>query len=208
MIQVEKDGGVVIRAPSSLSVNSLEKFIQGKQTWIRNAVERQKKHHLKTSLSIRDGGRLLYLGELRPVVSDSGVRDAYYQEGTYYIPTLSEEENRQSVISLLRKTAKRTFTRRVKYFSCLAGIRYSSIRITGAATRWGSCNAKGGMNFSYRLLFTPPETIDYVIVHELSHILQHNHSEAFWKVVENIMPDYRRRARALRNFEKEYDFSV
>jgi predicted metal-dependent hydrolase len=73
------------------------------------------------------------------------------------------------------------------------GFVYSKIGITGARTRWGSCSAKGSLNFSWRLIMAPLEIIDYVIIHELVHLRYHNHSRAFWKGVADILPDYRAR---------------
>ncbi len=68
------------------------------------------------------------------------------------------------------------------------GFRYNSVKITSAKTRWGSCTSKQHLNFSYRLIMTPRDCIDYVIIHELCHLRQMNHSTKFWKEVAAIMP--------------------
>ena len=80
---------------------------------------------------------------------------------------------------------------RVKYYAELAGVTYGRITIRSQHTRWGSCSRKGNLNFNCLLMMTPPEVIDYVVVHELCHRKEMNHSAAFWDEVEKILPDYR-----------------
>jgi predicted metal-dependent hydrolase len=73
----------------------------------------------------------------------------------------------------------------------LHGFSHAGIRITSATTRWGSCSSKKTLNFSYRLIMSPKESIDYVIIHELCHLRQMNHSARFWREVASIMPNYK-----------------
>lgn len=80
---------------------------------------------------------------------------------------------------------------RVKYYAAKMNVTYRSITIRNQKTRWGSCSAKGGLNFNCLLMLAPKEVIDYVVVHELCHRLEMNHSPRFWSEVERMMPDYR-----------------
>ena len=73
------------------------------------------------------------------------------------------------------------------------GLFPEGISVTGAMTRWGSCSAKGRINFSWRLLRAPEEAVDYVVVHELAHLRQMDHSRQFWEIVARILPDWKRR---------------
>lgn len=90
-----------------------------------------------------------------------------------------------------RQVAREKITERCRYFSELTGYRPVKVSITSARTRWGSCGAKGSINFSWRLAMVPPEVIDYVIVHELVHLAELNHSSRFWRRVGEIVPDHR-----------------
>ncbi len=81
---------------------------------------------------------------------------------------------------------------RVQYFSKIVGVDYGRITIRNQKTRWGSCSSKGNLNFNCLLMLTPPEVIDYVVVHELCHRKEMNHSKAFWSEVEKVIPDYKR----------------
>lgn len=82
---------------------------------------------------------------------------------------------------------------RVKYYAAKMHVDYRSITIRNQRTRWGSCSTKGGLNFNCLLMLTPKEIIDYVVVHELCHRLEMNHSPRFWSEVEKVMPDYAER---------------
>ena len=80
---------------------------------------------------------------------------------------------------------------RVEYFARQIGVTYGRITIRNQKTRWGSCSSKGNLNFNCLLMMTPSEVLDYVVVHELCHRKEMNHSKAFWSEVEKILPEYR-----------------
>lgn len=91
----------------------------------------------------------------------------------------------------LAKRAKEDIPQRVDYFARQMGVRYGRVAIRSQHTRWGSCSGKGNLNFNCLLMLTPPEIRDYVVVHELCHLRQMNHSAQFWAEVERVLPDYR-----------------
>ncbi len=87
--------------------------------------------------------------------------------------------------------------KRVEYFAEKVGVSYGRITIRNQKTRWGSCSSKGNLNFNCLLMLTPPEIIDYVIVHELCHRKEMNHSVRFWSEVAKVLPDYKKRRKWL-----------
>lgn len=95
--------------------------------------------------------------------------------------------------------AKKIIIPRVAEFAEKYWFKYNNIRITSAQTRWGSCTSKKNLNFTYRLVLAPEKVRDYVIVHELCHLRQMNHSQKFWKEVEAIMPDYKQQEKWLKD---------
>lgn len=114
-----------------------------------------------------------------------------------------QRKQKESVLDIskaweYKKQARLYIVPRVEYYAEKFGFNYNKIRITSAVTRWGSCSSKKNLNFSYRLILTPKEMVDYVIVHELCHLRQMNHSKKFWKEVGTIMPDYKRREQRLK----------
>ena len=98
----------------------------------------------------------------------------------------------KETLKRLRSLASETIPPRVSYYANLMGVSYGRITIRAQKSRWGSCSAKGNLNFNCLLMLTPPEVQNYVIVHELCHRKQMNHSPVFWREVEQIMPEYRR----------------
>lgn len=106
---------------------------------------------------------------------------------------ISEEQRREGI-----ERAKRIFPERTAYFALRMDVDYGRITIREQKTRWGSCSSKGNLNFNWKLVLLAPELLDYVVVHELAHRREMNHSKDFWKIVEAELPDYRERRRRLK----------
>lgn len=115
---------------------------------------------------------------------------------------LDEQKNQKQYsaeeIAALRKKAKEYLPLRVAYYAAQMGVAPTALRITSARTRYGSCSGKNSINFSLYLMEKSERAIDYVVVHELAHIKQHNHSPAFYKEIEKILPDYKERIKELK----------
>lgn len=104
------------------------------------------------------------------------------------------EEEKQVLI----EQAKQILPQRVAYYAAIMGVEPTRITITGAQKRFGSCSGKNRICFSWRLMEYPSEAIDYVVVHELAHIVHKNHGQAFYALIESILPDYRQRIKLLK----------
>ena len=103
----------------------------------------------------------------------------------------------------LRLLAKTVLTEKTRHYAERMGLFPSSIRITSARGRYGSCNSKSGICFSFRVMLLPEAAIDYVVVHELAHIAEHNHSKRFYRVVEKTLPDYKERIRLIKEHSRQ-----
>lgn len=117
------------------------------------------------------------------------------RESGTQLEELSRDEIKQKVnafVPILKE--------RLEYYAGRMGVTYGRVSIRDQRTRWGSCSAKGNLNFNWRLSILPVELRDYVIVHELAHRKEMNHSAAFWAVVESILPDYRERRKKLKEY--------
>lgn len=110
------------------------------------------------------------------------------------LPPLGKEELRH-----LAEEAAKVIPQRVEHFAPLVGVTWGSITIRNQRSRWGSCSGKGNLNFNCLLMLAPPEVVDYVVVHELCHRKQMNHSPKFWAEVERVLPDYARRRQWLKD---------
>lgn len=101
---------------------------------------------------------------------------------------ITEEQRRAGI-----EAAKTKIAERAAYYAPILGVTYGRITIRDQKSRWGSCSQKGNLNFTWKLILTPPEILDYVVVHELCHRLEMNHSARFWNHVERVLPDYQER---------------
>ena len=101
------------------------------------------------------------------------------------------EKLTEAELAALKKEGRKRFAERAAYFAPLVGVRYGRIAVRSQHTKWGSCSARGNLNFNCLLLLTPPEVLDYVVVHELCHLLELNHSARFWQHVERVLPNWR-----------------
>jgi hypothetical protein len=102
-------------------------------------------------------------------------------------------------INQLADKALKVIPERVAYYAPIVGVNVGKITIRNQVSRWGSCSSKGNLNYNCLLMLTPPEVIDYVVVHELCHRRELNHSARFWDEVERVLPDYREAKEWLKN---------
>lgn len=104
----------------------------------------------------------------------------------------------------LREKARMVLAERTEFFARKLGVTYSKIRIGNQRTRWGSCSSKGTISYNWKLILMPEEVRDYVVLHELCHLLEMNHSSRFWKIVEETMPNYKEYRRWLKENGSRY----
>jgi len=117
--------------------------------------------------------------------------------------TPAEEKRLEILEKRYKKAARAKLEARTAYYHAVTGGNYTSITIRDQKTRWGSCSSRGTLSFNYRLIYAPPEILDYVVVHELCHLTHMNHSKDFWNMVASIMPDYRERRKWLKDHGHE-----
>ena len=115
------------------------------------------------------------------------------------VHVITEEERRDGILR-----AKKIFPERTAYFAKRMGVTYNRITIREQKTRWGSCSSAGNLNFNWRLVLMPPEILDYVVVHELAHRKEMNHSSKFWAIVEQEMLDYQERKQRLKELGGQF----
>ena len=114
-----------------------------------------------------------------------------HRDGEFVIAARYAAAARDFFEEWFRERAAKYFRERAEFFASAHNLEFTRIKINSASSRWGSCSVRKTLNFSWRLLMTPPDVIDYVIVHELAHLKELNHSRRFWLEVEAMLPDYR-----------------
>ena len=156
------------------------------------------------SLQISPAGELTVRCPRRMPISQV---ENFLREKTPWIQSHLEKARRlgsvprltQAELKALTVKAKTLLPQRTAYFAPLVGVDYGRITLRMQKTRWGSCSAQGNLNFNILLMLAPPEVLDYVVVHELCHRKEMNHSPAFWAQVERVLPDYKIRRRWLKD---------
>ncbi len=113
-------------------------------------------------------------------------------------------EGNPEVEAFYRRAARKKIIERTAWYAKIMGVTYGRISIRAAKTRWGSCSGEGNLNFHWKLILMPPEILDYVVVHELAHRKQMNHSPLFWAEVEKVLPDYKARRAWLKENGRDY----
>jgi len=195
-LQISDKAELVIAAPYFTPIGEINRFVQEKQNWIHKTIKRHKEESIKNKpREYITGEMFYYLGESFPleVFCEQNERKGLVFWGNrFYLNTADATENGIFYfVSWYKKKAKQHLQQRVDFFSHEFNLRANSVKITSAAKRWGSCSADNNLSFSFRLMMAPPDIIDYVIVHELMHIKEKNHSAAFWKLIEMVMPEYK-----------------
>ena len=152
------------------------------------------------------GATVMALGEpLTLAVSSAG--DATQRDGSrLYVGARTDDPDTlaQQVVAWLRGTAQSWFEQRAAHFARVFEVRTPTIRLSNARTRWGTCHPDGRVLLNWRLIQAPPALIDYVVVHELAHLREPNHSPRFWRRVASVLPDYEERRQTLRRESHRY----
>ncbi|OGO33327.1 MAG: hypothetical protein A2Z16_11590 [Chloroflexi bacterium RBG_16_54_18] len=196
---VQRDGRLVVRAPLRTPQAHIEAVLSAKEGWIREKQELNRRLWREQAPRTFNGGEeFLYLGKsYRLAIVEQQKQALEFRDG-FYLRRSGIEQGGSIFEKWYRERARMIFSERVELYARRHEMQYKSIRISGARTRWGSCGAKGTLNFSWRLAMAPLEVIDYVVIHELAHLEEKNHSRRYWERVERLMPDYRQRRQWLK----------
>ena len=194
-IRINIDGGIELVVPRFVNLRTAEKFLLKKKEFLYK--------HFK--LVNNRQNRYYYLGNEIKIIKSNDIDLSYngpalrgnklYINAQGTIVNVEDEYRRW-----LKGQAERYIPVRVKEFSEKYKFNYNRITIRSQKSRWGSCSSKNNLSFNYKLMYFNSKIIDYVIIHELCHLREMNHSKEFWKIVEGMMPDYKTYKQQLKSF--------
>ena len=216
--------GLTVRAPSRLAQAEVERFLLSKARWILDKLQQVQAHSAAAATPTpeqqaaqlaarwRAGASVAYLGQPWPLLlqpaaglapgsarlSSAGLQLAL-------APGCAPERVRSAVHTWLQHSAYELYVQRLQHFAPQLGVRWRSLKLSNAGTRWGSAKADGSLRLHWRLIQLEAQLIDYVVVHELAHLREMNHSPAFWRLVQGVLPDQLERRRALAQVRIEPD---
>jgi predicted metal-dependent hydrolase len=186
--------GLVIHAPKRISQLQLEDIIKQKADWVLRKLASVTANKIP-EIQWQHGEQLLFLGNPLTLTIEHNARSkaAEYEPGVLQLAMPNHDEMliARKVVQWYKKQAITDFTRRLEIFSSKLDVKFTSLTLSNAASRWGSCNSKKEIRLNWRLLQAPPHIINYVVCHELAHIKEMNHSAKFWATVSGIFPDYK-----------------
>jgi predicted metal-dependent hydrolase len=195
-LQVRANGTAVIHVPQRMPITEIEKFMREKERWLRRKIrengERQKEIKAKKYVT---GETFFFLGEpytLNIEAAAPGFDKLVFLCGQFVLASDKVSRGRELFIDWYRKNAQRYIGERVDHFSHVLKLIPRGIKISNARCRWGSCSQDNRLYFSWRLMMAPRSVIDYLVVHELAHTQEKNHSERFWDIVGNTITDYKK----------------
>lgn len=201
-IEITGEGKVIVRAPLRLARREVIAFVDRHRAWVaRKLAQAAARERSREPRRFGPGATFYYLGEPHRLRFVEGGGYLRRENGEFLLG--SDLARRAGVLfrTWYRARAREVLEDRVERFARRMGLTVRAVRITDAKERWGSCSASGTLNFAWRLVMAPPGIIDYVVVHELAHLVELNHSRLFWDCVARILPDHRTRRRWLREHE-------
>ena len=184
-ITVERDRSVVVRAPVGTSSETIERIVNRKRQWLYGKINHPQKYQdlpHPPGKELVNGESLLYLGRYyRLALVEDGDTIRFKQK--FYIPKKLAEQKRAVFQNWYKQRAKEKILPRVAGHARNLGVTYNQAKIMASKYRWGSCTPKDNVNFNWRLIKAPMFVIDYVIIHELAHLLEANHTTRFWNII-------------------------
>lgn len=200
---VEPDATLTVRAPYRVSLGYITSLVTKKYTWIYKKQQQARSYEITPEKTYVDGQIFLYLGQSYTMKIYEG-KTIFFDDTSMIVlfPSKFVTEGKKMMIMWYKKMAKQKLQERINFYAARTDWRYVSMRITSAKTRWGSCSKEGSINLTWRLIMAPLRAIDYVIVHELAHTIECNHSTRFWDLVKQVLPEYKQEEKWLRENQK------
>ncbi len=192
-LQVSDDATLIVKAPFGASEKIINRVILKHSNWIEKKKKEMQLRDIKFSKKeYVNGEGFLYLGNYYRLGLVENQEAPLNFENGFFLSKDSLVGAKEIFIDWYKERAYEKISERVKWYAQKRGFKYNKINITNAQKRWGSCSHLGNLNFSWRLIMAPLPVVDYVIVHELVHLDEKNHSKAFWNKAKMLITDYKK----------------
>jgi predicted metal-dependent hydrolase len=203
-----RDGHVQVVVPTRTPERQINALVNKHKDWVRKKLGEQLARPKAPPKAYVDGEIYGYLGQdyrLKIVDGAPWPLERVDQELVATLPARLVGEARTTKVKArlhewYLQAALEQFQERTEVFSRRLDVTPTSVKVKSYKRRWGSCSTSGEISYNWRLVIGPAEVMDYVVVHEVSHMLEHNHSPAFWRIVKDLMPNYREQQAWLNKF--------
>jgi predicted metal-dependent hydrolase len=207
-----KDGNVEVKAPFNLKQNEIDGFILKKEKWIKNKILLQKKIKQLPKKKFIDGEVFKFLGkDLILKININDVIRTYIKNDYICLDLKNNSKNNRDKIKKELELFYRSFSEKILKEKTLIeskkmNLKVEKIKVRSYKNRWGSCSSNGDISYNWKLIMAPEKIINYVIIHELCHLIHFNHSRDYWKEVSKKLPNYRESKEWLKSNQYLFDW--
>jgi len=192
-ITVERDRSIVVKAPSGTDIEKIKEVVESRKLWLYEKTHHKQKYHPPLSppgKELVNGESLPYLGRNYQLELSDSSEEIQFVSNRFLVPKAQAKQRGEVFNNWYIQKAKEQILPRVQIYAVRMGVEFNLAKITESKYRWGSCTSKNNVNFNWRLIKAPMFVINYVIVHELAHLLESNHTSTFWNIVGVQVPNY------------------
>lgn len=190
-LTINANGDLIVRAPKNMPLYEIMDFINKKRKWIEDRCT-SIKDVLQKNKQIIDCEEVFFLGKRYKVYETQGIQEPYITNQSLLIKPCKTLNKKQKMLKLwFMGKVQQILIDRVETLARFMKQGFTSINILNSKSKWGMCDSKKGLYFNWKLIMLSPELIDYVIIHELAHLIELNHSPKFWEIVKAVLPNYK-----------------
>lgn len=199
-IYIERDGSISVLAPEKWSMDQVEQVLESKRPWIyRGLAEWEDLNATRVAREFVNGEGFLYLGRnYRLRIVENQKHPLVLKDGYFYMRSDALEKPLDIFKKFYRAKGLPKIKSRADYYKTKMGVVPGEVRIMELKNRWASCSEKKNLNFHWKSLMAPLRIIDYIVVHELAHLIHTSHTDPFWNTLDKVMPDFKERKEWLR----------
>jgi len=199
-IYIERDGRISVLAPVQWSDDQVEHVLENKRPWIyRGLAEWEDLNATRVEREFVSGEGFLYLGSsYRLTLVERQAQPLTLKDGWFRLRADMVSQADLAFKEFYRQKGAERIPARVSYFQRKLGVEAKGIRVMELQNRWASCSADGTINFHWKCMMAPLRIMDYIVAHELVHLIHKHHADAFWNTLDKVLPEYRERKEWLR----------
>jgi Predicted metal-dependent hydrolase len=215
-IKIKNDGQIYVSAPFYVSIKEIEDVLNKKSVWIEKKLHLMKEQCKNPYSELASKGTILFMGQdiLFNITENNKKRVYLSFDGgklDLEIPVGFQSHDKDILIKenlkrFYKKNTEDYLEQKIEYYEKVVGVKSVDFKVKDQKTRWGSCSSKGNLNFNFRLSMAPDYVFDYIIVHELCHLKEMNHSKRFWALVKCYYPEYNKANIWLKNNSRKLMF--
>ena len=199
-IHVERDGSVSARIPETISEEEILKVLKSKEYQIhKNLAQWSQLNQTKVERNYVNGQSFLYLGRnYRLQIIENKFETLIFSKGYFYLSSFKKNNARELFISFYKEKLNEKLKPILKRYQGQLDVNPKEIKVMELQNRWASCTASGNVNFHWKCAMAPIDVLNYIVVHELTHLIHPNHTTAFWNEIDKVLPNYEKQIQWLK----------